>query len=61
MLKRKWIALTPLAVFLVVYLISSIVAGDFYKVPIAAAFMVASVYAMTVCLKGKIEKRIDIF
>ena len=36
-------------------------AGDFYKVPIAAAFLIASVYAMALCLKGKIEERVTIF
>lgn len=59
--KNNWFALSPLVVFLVVYLISSLIAGDFYKVPIAAAFLVASVYAMGVCLKGKIEDRVSIF
>lgn len=64
MLKKQnnnWFALTPLAVFLVVYLVSSLVAGDFYKVPIAAAFLVASAYSLAVCAKGKIEDRINIF
>lgn len=58
---KKWFALTPLLVFLIVYLVSSVAAGDFYKVPIAAAFTIASVYAIAVCLKGKIEERISIF
>ena len=59
--KNNWFALSPLVVFLVVYLVSSLMAGDFYKIPIAAAFLVASVYAMGVCLKGKIEERVSIF
>lgn len=58
---NNWFALTPLVVFLAVYLVSSVVAGDFYKVPIAAAFTIASIYAIAVCLKGKIEERISIF
>lgn len=58
---NNWFALTPLAVFLVVYLVSSLVAGDFYKVPIAAAFLVASAYSLAFCAKGKIEERINIF
>ena len=58
---NNWFALTPLAVFLVVYLVSSLVAGDFYKVPIASAFLLASVYAMAFCLKGKIEERVAVF
>ena len=39
---KGWLALSPLLVFLVVYLVSSLVARDFYKVPIAAAFLIAS-------------------
>ena len=61
MRNKKWFALTPLAVFLIVYLVSSLMAGDFYKVPIAAAFLIASVYAMALCLKGKIEERVTVF
>lgn len=61
MKNKNWFALTPLAVFLVVYLASSLLAGDFYKVPIAAAFLVASVYALALCIKGKVEERITVF
>ncbi len=60
-LKNRWFALSPLAVFLIVYLVSSIVAGDFYAVPIASAFTIASVYAVAVCLKGKLEERVSVF
>ena len=61
MKKQKWFALTPLAVFLIIYLVSSLFAGDFYKIPIASAFTIASAYAIAVCLKGKIEERISVF
>ena len=61
MRNKKWFALTPLAVFLIIYLVSSVIAGDFYKVPIDAAFLIASVYAMALCLKGKIEERVTVF
>lgn len=61
MKNKNWFALTPLAVFLVVYLVSSLVAGDFYKVPIAAAFLVASIYALAVCIKGKVDERVSVF
>lgn len=39
-------ALSPLMVFLCLYLATSIIANDFYKVPITVAFMVSSVYAV---------------
>ncbi len=55
-----WLALSPLAVFLVTYLVSSLVAHDFYKVPVASAFLIASIYAMLIT-KGSVAKRIDIF
>ena len=35
-------------VFIVLYLVTSLVAGDFYKVPITVGFMVASIYAIAV-------------
>lgn len=39
-------ALMPLVVFLCLYLVTSLIANDFYKVPITVAFLVASVYAV---------------
>lgn len=55
-----WLALSPLAVFLVTYLVSSLVAKDFYKVPVASAFLIASVYAMLIT-KGTVTERIGAF
>lgn len=57
-----WLALSPLLVFLAVYLLGSIVAHDFYKVPVAAAFIIASAYAFLIT-RGvdKIEDKISIF
>lgn len=55
-----WLALSPLAVFLVTYLVSSLVAKDFYKVPVASAFLIASVYAMLIT-KGTVAERIGAF
>ena len=43
MKKRGLIALTPILVFLGVYLLTSILIKDFYKVPVASAFLLASV------------------
>ncbi len=53
-------ALSPLFVFLVLYLVTSIVAQDFYKVPIAVAFLVSSVYSL-LTVKGTMNERIGIF
>ena len=43
-----WLALSPLLVFMVVYVAGSVLAGDFYKVPVAAAFIIATAYAMLI-------------
>lgn len=53
-------ALSPLFVFLLLYLATSIVAQDFYKVPIAVAFLVSSVYAL-LTVKGSMNDRIKVF
>ena len=52
-----WMSLSPLLVFLVVYLVSSILAKDFYKIPITAAFLVASIYALLIS-KGTTDEKI---
>ena len=44
--KKGWLALSPLLVFLLIYVVTSLVARDFYKVPVAAAFIIASAYAL---------------
>ena len=60
-MKKGLLALSPLGVFVVMYLVTSIVAGDFYKVPITVAFMAASMYAVMVCGGIPLRKRIDIY
>lgn len=39
-------ALSPLVVFLCLYLVTSLFINDFYKIPITVAFMVSSIYAV---------------
>ena len=41
-------ALSPLAVFLCLYLVTSVIVNDFYKVPITVAFLVSSIYAILI-------------
>lgn len=54
------IALAPLAVFLLVYMGSSVLAGDFYKIPVSAAFLLACIFAVCIS-KGTLRERIDNF
>ncbi len=46
--KQGWLALSPLLVFLAVYLISSLISNDFYDIPVSAAFLIASAYAFLI-------------
>ena len=39
-----WLAISPLIVFICIYVVSSLIANDFYKIPISSAFMIASIY-----------------
>ena len=55
------IALSPLLVFLGIYLVSSLIAKDFYRVPTASAFLIASIYALIISRKAPIEEKIAIF
>ncbi len=52
-------ALIPLAVFLVAYLVVSIAAGDFYKMPITVAFLLASIVSIAISKGGKLSNRIE--
>lgn len=54
-------ALLPLLVFILSYLIVSLIFNDFYKVPIVIAFLVSSITAI-LTLRGKpLRERINIF
>lgn len=54
------LAVSPLVVFLAAYLVSSIFAGDFYRVPVSSAFLLAGIYAICIT-KGKVRERVAIF
>ena len=55
------IALSPLVVFILFYLVTSIIAGDFYKIPITVAFMVSSFYAIIIASGSSLMQRINIY
>ena len=56
--KGGWWSLSPLAVFLCLYLITSLLVNDFYKVPITVAFLLSSCYAIAMTRGLKLEQRI---
>lgn len=60
-MKKGLIALSPLMVFILFYLVTSIIAGDFYKIPITVAFMVSSIYAIIIFNGKPLMARINTF
>ncbi|SMO67157.1 putative methionine transporter, NhaC family [Saccharicrinis carchari] len=60
-LKRPALALVPIIVFLILYLVSSVIAGDFYKMPVPVSFLVASVVALGMNTKRKFRERIETY
>ena len=58
-MKKGIIALSPIVVFILFYLVTSIIAGDFYKIPITVAFMVSSIYAITIFTGRPLMHRIN--
>ena len=61
MKSKGLIALSPLGVFVILYLVTSIIAGDFYKVPITVAFMFSCIYAVAIIRDRPLKERIEIF
>ena len=61
MKSKGLIALSPLGVFVILYLVTSIIAGDFYKVPITVAFMISSIYAIAIAKGMPLKERIEVF
>ncbi len=59
--KGSFWALTPLILFLAVYLSVSILTGDFYKMPLTVAFLLSAVYAVAITRGLPYAKRIERF
>ena len=60
-MNKGLLALSPIAVFLAVYVVTSIIAGDFYKVPISVAFLITAIYAIATCRGLPLRERITLF
>ncbi|MBR4851697.1 MAG: Na+/H+ antiporter NhaC family protein [Tidjanibacter sp.] len=59
--KKGLVALTPLMVMLVVFGVGSLIAGDFYRIPISLAFLVATIYALFIAPEKGLTKNIEKF
>ncbi len=59
--KRGLLAISPIVLFLVFYLVVSIVIGDFYKMPIAVAMLLSAAWAVAVYRGQSLSRRIEVF
>ena len=59
--KKGILALSPLLLFILLYVGLSAIAGDFYKVPMTVVFMIASIYAVAISGNLPLKKRIDTY
>ena len=59
--RRGLLAISPIVLFLVFYLVVSLAIGDFYKMPIAVAMLVAAVWAVIIYRGQPLSRRIEIF
>lgn len=60
-LRRGLLALSPVGVFLGMYLVVSLAIGDFYKMPIAVAMLTASVWGVVVFRGRSLQERIEVY
>ncbi|MBR0274478.1 MAG: Na+/H+ antiporter NhaC family protein [Bacteroidaceae bacterium] len=60
-MKSGLLSLSPIFVFLTIYVVASIVVGDFYKVPISVAFLLTSIYAIAITRGLPLRERITLF
>lgn len=59
--KRGLLALSPLFLFIALYVGLSLIARDFYKVPMTVVFLIASVYAISISGGLPLQKRINTY
>lgn len=60
-LKQGILALSPLLCFLAVYLGLSMFSGDFYRMPLSVAFLIASIWGMLITRGMPLRRKIDVF
>ena len=59
--KKGLVAFSPIILMLTIYLAGSIIAGDFYKIPIAVAFLLAGIYAVAIAPGKNTAEKIEYF
>lgn len=59
--KKGLVALSPMSVFLLLYVVVSALIGDFYKIPISVALLAASMWAIVIYRGKPLKERIETF
>lgn len=59
--RKGLFAISPIMVFLAVYLVVSLVIGDFYKMPLSVAFLISTVWAACTMHGQSLSRRIEAF
>lgn len=59
--RQGLLALSPMAVFLILYVAVSAIIGDFYKIPISVALLAASMWAIVIYRGRTLKQRIATF
>lgn len=59
--RRGLLALSPVAVFLVSYVVVSAVIGDFYRMPVAVSLTLAAIWGIVIYRNHPLAKRIETF
>lgn len=58
---RGVLSLSPVAVFMALYLVVSLCVGDFYAMPLPVAFAVASAWALVTMRGSRLAERVEVF
>ncbi len=59
--RRGWLILSPLLLFFLLYVGTSVLSGDFYKMPVTVAFLAASAWALIISRPNDFSKRVEKF
>lgn len=59
-MSRGLMGISPVIIFLLLYVVVSVVIGDFYRMPFSVALLCASVWAIAT-YKGRLTERIEVF
>ena len=58
--RRGLLGISPVIIFLLLYVVVSVVQGDFYVMPFSVALIVASAWAVVIS-RGSITERLEVF